>query len=341
MSTIYICEQGALIRKVSRRIIAEKDKQVLLDIPIIKIDRLFVFGNVQVTTQAMALLLDHGIDVTYFTSRGRLRGKLNSSISKNIFLRLAQYERWSDEKYKLKLCRNIIEAKLKNMNFVIKRYLSNHPEENFDRSLQTIDRGLKSLDEKNNIAGLLGIEGSSSGAYFAAFGQMFRKELQFKKRVRHPSTDPINALLSLGYVMITNEIASHLEGLAFDPFLGFLHGIKYGRKSLALDMVEEFRQPLIDNFTLKLANLEIFVEKDFKQIPDAGLNLNDEKFKEYLTLYESKLSESVFAKDLTVKNWRDLFQQQGRRLEKAVLEDKDYKPFTMEKGGLKDAISGD
>ncbi len=340
MSTIYLSEQGALIRKVSRRIIAEKNKQVLFDMPIIKIDRLFLFGNIQVTTQAVALLLDHGIDVTYFTSRGRLRGKLNSSMSKNIFLRLAQYERWSDEHYKMRLCRNIVEAKLKNMKYVIKRYLSNHPEQNFDQSLQTIDHGLRSLAGKSDLAGLLGIEGSSSGAYFRAFGQMFRKELKFEKRVRHPATDPVNALLSLGYVMTTNEIASHLEALALDPFLGFLHGIKYGRKSLALDMVEEFRQPLIDTFTLKLANLRLFSEEDFLQVPDAGLNLNDDKFREYLKLYESKLSEGIAAGNLQSKNWRDLFQQQGRRLEKAILEDKDYLPFTMEKGGRNDATGG-
>jgi len=334
MTTIYLSEQGALIRKVSRRIVVEKEKQVLLDIPIIKIDRLFVFGNVQVTTQAMALLLDHGIDVNYFTSRGRLRGKLNSSISKNIFLRLAQYERWSDEEYKCRLCRNIVEAKLKNMKYMIKRYLSNYPEKDFARSLETIEKGLKSLDKKDDTAGLIGIEGSSSGAYFTAFSQMFRKDLHFKKRAKHPSTDPVNALLSLGYVMITNEIASHLEGLAFDPFLGFLHGIKYGRKSLALDMVEEFRQPLIDTFTLKLANLEIFTEKDFKQMPDAGLYLNDEKFKEYLTLYENKLNERVISREHDAKSWRELFHYQGRQLEKSILDNKDYRPFTMAKGGF-------
>ncbi len=341
MTTIYLSEQGAVIRKTSRRIIAEKDKNILLDMPIIKIDRLFIFGNIQVTTQALALLLDHGIDVSFFTSRGRLRGKLSSSMSKNIFLRLAQYERWRDHDYKLQLCRNIIRAKLINMKQNMLRYLSNYPEENFDQSFSTIDRGLISLEEKSDISGLLGIEGSSSGAYFSAYGRMFRQELKFKKRVRHPSPDPVNALLSLGYVMITNEIASVLEGMAFDPFLGFLHGIKYGRRSLALDMVEEFRQPLVDSFTLKLANLKVFFEDDFKQIPGEGLHLNDQKFKEYLSHYEGRLSENAVAGNLSPLNWRELFKQQVRFLEKAIFDGKEYQPFTAVKGGQGDVTGSD
>lgn len=341
MTIIYLSEQGAVIRKTSRRIIAEKDKKILLDIPIIKIDRLFIFGNIQVTTQALALLLDHGIDVSFFTSRGRLRGKLSSTMSKNIFLRLAQYERWRDHDYKLQLCRNIIRAKLTNMKQNMSRYLSNYPTEDFAQYFRTIDRGLLSLEEKSDISGLLGIEGSSSGAYFSAYSRMFRQELLFKKRLRHPSPDPVNALLSLGYVMITNEIASVLEGMAFDPFLGFLHGIKYGRRSLALDMVEEFRQPLIDSFTLKLANLKVFLTDDFEQVPGEGLHLNDHKFKEYLSHYESKLCENAVAGNLPPLNWRELFKQQVRVLEKAIFDGKEYQPFTAAKGEQSNVTGSD
>jgi CRISP-associated protein Cas1 len=331
MTTIYISEQGALIRKTGRRLLVEKNKQILLDIPVIKTGRLFLFGNIQVTTQAMAMLLDNGIDVSFFTSRGRLRGLLSSGFSKNIFLRLAQYERWRDNTYKLRLCRAIIRAKLLNMNYVIKRHLKNYPEEDYNQSFQTINRGLGGLSDKEELAGLLGIEGSSSGAYFSAFSRMFRQDLKFKKRLRHPSPDPVNALLSLGYVMVTNEIASLLEGMAFDPYLGFLHGIKYGRRSLALDLVEEFRQPLIDTFTLKLANLKIFKEADFEQVTGEGLHLNDVKFKEYLSLYESRLKEKSTPEGDTAPSWRELLHKQVKSFEKALFDGKDYEPFTAER----------
>lgn len=327
MTTLYLCEQGAVLRKSSRRLIVTKDKRVLLDVPIIKIKRVFVFGNIQVTTQTLSLLLEHGVDLSFFTLRGRLRGRLTSIMSKNIFLRLAQYERWQDKDFKIQLCRTIIDAKLKNMKFVMQRFLSNHPEMKFDKYFETINRGLGQLNTKTDVSGLLGVEGASSSSYFASFRLMFKRDLQFKKRVMHPSHDPVNALLNLGYVMITNEIASCLDGMSFDPFLGFLHGIKYGRKSLALDLVEEFRQPLIDTFILKLANLRIFNENDFKIVPGEGVHLTDNKFKEYLGHYEKRLNEQMPSGPYSEMSWRDLFKHQCKQLEKAILEGKEYQPF--------------
>jgi len=328
MSTIYLCEQGSVVTKRNQRLQIIKEGQTLIDIPVIKIDKIFIFGNIQVTTQALALLLDHSIDVSYFTARGRLRGRLNSSMSKNIFLRLAQYERWRDPDYKINICRAIVASKLQNMKSVLQRFLSNYPEENFEKTFAVIDSGLEQLYEKNEISSVVGLEGASSGAYFSVFGRMFRQELQFTKRIKHPSPDPVNALLSLGYVMITNEIASLLEATAFDPFLGFMHGVKYGRKSLALDMVEQFRQPVIDLFTLRLANLKVFGEDDFHEIPEEGVHLTDEKFKIYLDLYEKRLNQKMSFNNSEDSNWRTVFHHQMQSLEKAILEGKEYQPYT-------------
>jgi len=328
MSTLYLCEQGAVITKRSRRLQVAKEGKVLIDVPVTKIDKVFIFGNIQVTTQALSLLLDQCIDVSFFTSRGRFRGRLNSTMSKNIFLRLAQYERWRDQDYKLIICRYIVTSKLNNMKNVLQSYLSNYPEAGFDQTLNTINNALSQLSTKTDIKGLIGLEGSSSGAYFSAFGQMFRKEMQFQKRLKHPSPDPVNALLSLGYVMITNEIASLLEATAFDPFLGFLHGVKYGRKSLALDIVEQFRQPVIDRFTLRLANLNIFTEADFQNIPGEGVHLTDEKFKTYLEHYEKRLNGEMVTADSVESSWRNVFQRQVQKLERAVLEGKEYQPYS-------------
>jgi len=328
MTTLYLSEQGAIITKRSRRLQVSKDSKIILDLPAAKVDKVFIFGNIQVTTQALALLLDQGIDVSFLTLRGRLRGRLSSSMSKNIFLRLAHYERWQDPDYKRAICRSIISAKLINMKQVLKDYLSNYPGEKFDSALKTITSSLVQISSKPDIKGMVGLEGASSGAYFSAFGQMFRKELQFKKRLKHPSPDPINALLSLGYVMITNEIAALLEATAFDPFLGFLHGVKYGRKSLALDLVEQFRQPVIDKFTLKLANLNVFSGKDFQKIPGEGVHLTDERFKVYLDLYEKRINEENVAYDSKEISWRSVFQIQVQKMHDSILEGKEYQPYT-------------
>jgi CRISP-associated protein Cas1 len=329
MSTLYLCDQGTVVVKRSRRLQVLKEKELLLDLPVTRVDKIFLFGNIQLTTQALGLLLDQGIDVSFFTSRGRLRGRLSSGISKNIFLRLAQYERWRDQTYKIGICRSIIDSKLTNMKNLLQLYRSNYPNEDFAQQVETIAGCLNQLNEKNEIKNLLGLEGAASGAYFSAFGRMFRKELRFEKRLKHPSPDPVNALLSLGYVMITNELASLLEAAAFDPFLGFLHGVKYGRKSLALDLVEQFRQPVIDRFVLRLANLNIFAEKDFQVIPGEGMHLTDEKFKLYLDHYEKKINLEKISLGADELSWRNLFQQQVYMLEKSMMENKDYQPYIL------------
>lgn len=256
-----------------------------------------------------------------------MRGRLNSSLSKNIFLRLAQYDRWRDKEYKLKICRTIIRAKIRNMRFVLQRYMRNHPEADFKPALSTLERNIKLLESKEEIQGIMGVEGYSSGIYFSCFTKMFRSEMHFKVREKNPSPDPVNAMLSLGYVMVTNEIASLLEGMSLDPFLGFLHGIKYGRKSLALDMVEEFRQPLVDQFTLSLANLRVFSENDFEIIPGSGAYLKNEPFKRYLSRYEARLKEETDSDSGGKLTWRDHFRRQMQRLENSIMDGADYIPF--------------
>lgn len=327
MQTIYLCEQGALVKKKSKRLLVFKGKDLLYDVPVSRVHRIIIYGNVQITTQALALLLDNCIDVSFFTSRGRFRGQLGSGYSKNVFLRLAQFKCWSEKDYKLRICRSIVKAKLTNMRRLLMNYTYNYPNEDFQSSIYTIEKGIDALDSMDDVSRIMGVEGSSSRVYFMSYSKMFRQELMFSKRIKHPSPDPVNALLSLGYVMITNELSSLLEGNNFDPFLGFLHGVKYGRKSLALDLVEEFRQPVIDRFTLRLANLKVFSSDDFMRVKEGGVHLKDEAFKKYLSLYDKRLREG--SEGESNLSWKDVFKEQVSLLEKSIMERGEYTPFIM------------
>ena len=226
------------------------------------------------------------------------------------------------------VCQPDVRAKIDNMTHVLERYRYNHPEADFSKEQAVIERGTAGLSGRQDVAGIMGIEGVCSSAYFSCFGRMFRRELQFTGRVMHPSPDPVNALLSLGYMLVVNELASLLEGCSLDPFLGFIHGIRYGRKSLALDMVEQFRQPLVDQFTLSLANLKIFDESDFESVPDEGVHLKDEQFRDYLAHYEDRLGRKVDIGGDEHLTWRDLFRRQVERLASAVQDGTEYEPYT-------------
>jgi CRISPR-associated protein Cas1 len=174
---------------------------------------------------------------------------------------------------------------------------------------------LEKVPTAESLESLQGFEGTAGAIYYKQFGKML-KTVGFPGRKKHPSTDPANALLSLGYVMLGNEIASLLEARGFDPAIGFLHGIRYGRHSLALDLIEPFRQPVIDRLTLRLLNRRQVTPEDFEG-GESGVRLVPEAFKRYLGLYEDHLrGESEGAGSPT---WRERLRQQVDSLKEMVM----------------------
>jgi len=327
MATLYVTEQGCKLRKASRRLIVEKEGTTLAEVPLFQVDRVVILGAVQISTQAMTLLLDGGIDVSFLSVNGRLRGRLVSSDSKNVFLRLAQHDRARSEAFKLRTAKGIIRAKIRNQRTLLYRYQRNHPDTaDFAPEVATISALCDDLEQKGTIAALMGVEGAGTGAYFRAFGRMMTGEFRFEGRTRHPPLDPVNALLSLGYAMVTNELASLLEANGFDPFIGFLHGLQYGRRSLPLDLVEEFRHPVVDTLTLSLLNKRQFTADDFIRGEGGAYVLTKEAFKRYLASYEEQLS---MPRGDEAQGYRMIFRAQVEKLEKAVMNDAQYEPYEV------------
>jgi len=330
MSTLYLTEQGSKLRKTSRRLVVEKSGTTLLEVPAYGIDRVLIFGAVQLSTQAISFLLNSGIEVSFLSMNGRLKGKLTPVQSKNVFLRLAQYDRYRDEEFKLMIARSILEAKMKNQRTLLLRYQRNHPEANFSAELEMISNSLSSLPHKKKISSLMGLEGASTGAYYRCYAKMLSSNFAFEKRTRHPPLDPVNALLSLGYVLITNEIAALVESVGFDPFIGFLHSLRYGRQSLPLDLVEEFRHPVIDGLVLTLINTGSIKEADFYKESNGAFFLNKGALKRFVTLYEERMEKQFLYRERdTSTSYRKVFRMQVEIMERAVLNRKEYQPFLV------------
>lgn len=323
VSTMYVCEQGAIINKSGGRIRVTRGGEVLAEIPVRTLKHLLVFGNVQLTTQATAALLEHGVDVSFLSVNGRLRGRLTGGFSKNIYVRMAQHARWMDKSYRVSVARCIVRGKIVNMLEMIRYYRRLRPDFEVSKAKEMMVRGMRLLDSKSDVSEIMGIEGSLTAAYFYFFGRMLKEKHDFKGRRKHLAPDSANALLSLGYTLVTNELSGLLESLSLDPYLGFLHGIKYGRRALALDVVEEFRQPLVDRFTLRLLNQKIIQDKDFTARKDGGLYLKDDVLKKYLSFYEDYLRR----KDSDGQTWRNIFIKQVNRLGKALLTGSDYSTY--------------
>ncbi len=334
MATLFVLEQGAKVSKESRKIIVEKDREVLLDVPEFKIDRVFLFGNVQITTQALRFLLEAGKDISFFSLKGKFMGKVVSYASKNVYIRIKQYERFKDEDFCLFIVKEFVRAKLRNCRSVLQKYLRNHPQVKVDEEIGRLEELLGMIDRKTAINSLLGVEGMGSRIYFKGFSKMVRNEgFEFEGRNRHPPQDPVNSILSLGYSLITSEMFSVLSAVGLDPYVGYLHSLEYSRPSLALDLIEELRPAVIDRFALELINKRILKTEDFEEVRSEDGNavkvlLSAESRRVYFQHYEKRMNATVFYVDENV-TYRRLLESKVRNFVN-VLEGKDeYRPFLL------------
>jgi CRISPR-associated protein Cas1 len=329
---IYITEQGSIIRKTGDRLIVEKEDEILIDIPFYKINAILIFGYVQVTTQAIRKMFEHNIELALLTRSGKLLGQITSPFTKNIELRIEQFKKYFDEEFKLKLARTIINGKLNNYLNFVQIFSSNHKEINFTEDVESLRIAIKKLESANTIEidSLRGFEGIGTKSYFNCFRKMILGNFNFEGRKKHPSTDPVNALLSLGYTLIYNEISSLLDGLGFDPYLGYFHEISYGRASLACDIQEEFRI-IADKLTLYLINNRMVTENDFyKNQADGSFFLKREFMKKYFLEYE-KYINNEFKHPETFENTtlRKCFRIQAEKLANLIRYDTEYIPFRL------------
>jgi len=308
MSVIYITKQDVKITKQSRRLVVCAKDRIVLEIPDFKIERLVIFGNAHITTPALNFLLDRGIEVSFLTVRGRLRGRLIGKSSKNIFLRLEQFRRFEDEEYRIETVRNIIRGKIKSM-------ISSTAENN--RLKRRLTGIIPLIDRKEDVPSLRGLEGFATAIYFSCLAKFIPGKYNFITRNHRPATDPANACLSLGYTLLGNEIASMIEAHGLDPHLGFYHLPAYGRPSLALDILEEFRHSLIDRFVIYLLG-NGWLKQDMFTLTQKGVRLSESALSVYLANYEKK-----------VRPFRGIIQNQVEAVVRCIKNREVYRPHVL------------
>jgi CRISPR-associated protein Cas1 len=285
---LYLTEQGSILRKAGDRLLVEKEDEVLLDLPYHKLEAVLLFGNVQVTTQAMAELLEKGVSLSLFSRQGQYRGALEPPRGKNIDLRIAQFSTFRDGAAALAAAKRVVAAKIANGLAVLDLYRRHSdPGHQFDTRRAALAGSLSSCENAADIAALDGVEGAAAREYFQLLMQFNVSELGWPGRVKHPATDPLNALMSLTYTLVMNELCALLEGAGLDPYLGFLHQVDYGRPSLALDLLEPFRHAVADRLVLTLVNKRLLEAADFQSGgPGHGVFLEPKAMKRYFAEYE-------------------------------------------------------
>jgi CRISPR-associated protein Cas1 len=330
MPFLYITEQGAYIRRKGPHIEVVKNEEVIADLALRDVTGLVTFGGVHPTTEALLALLDAGADIAFMTQNGHFKGRLVSATGKNSILRAQQYAALSDPGRKLEMARYYVAAKIRNGSDVLYDYHrnANNPFEFGNR--QRLEEFAGKALVAENVESLRGYEGAAAKLYFANFAKCLLHDRVFPGRIFHPSTDPINALLSFGYSFVAREIQAMLDALGLDPYIGFFHDITYGRASLSLDLMEEFRHPVVDRLALRLFNKKMLGDDDFeKSGSDGQVYLKKESLKIFVHHYEEWANEKNRTwMDDREMSWRQAIWKQGEKLRHAIETGGNYKPFS-------------
>ena len=301
LNTLYLQEQGSILRKDGERFSVEKEGKQLNDIIVRRVDQILVLGNISLTTPAMQYCMKSNIPVTFISQHGSYFGRLEATSTDNSAVERFQYLRSLDEPFAFGIASRIVEAKIRNSRTMIQKrramaWESNGElKEKFDTTLSLMTSLAEHTKNCENMDALRGLEGKAAALYFELFGLLFKKELPFYtsafRRVRRPPTDPVNSLLSFGYTLLHNNIFSLVRMKGLNPYIGFLHAEDKGNPALINDLVEEFRT-IIDSMTLYTLNKGVLRNKDFYYRKDkAGCFLSDEARKKFLELFEQRMWE--------------------------------------------------
>lgn len=261
---VYVKTQGARIIKEGRHLLVKKGEGIYHTLFTYKLNQLLLFGNIEITHNVMIQLMRNNIDTVFLTRYGRYLGRLAPLESKNVFLHKKQYHLLDDTDFGLRLARSIVAGKLSNMATILMRIKRTRKRPELGNKAKEIQDLMVKLAQADNVDSVRGYEGRGSTIYFQGFRHGFVEDVGFTKRVRRPPTDPVNSVLSLLYTFLMNRVYAAVRVAGLDPYPGFLHTIDYGRYSLVLDLMEEFRSIIVDTLTLSLFNLKILQKEDFR-----------------------------------------------------------------------------
>lgn len=260
---IYVKTQGARIIKEGRHLLVKKGADVYNTLFTYKLRQIVLFGKVEITHPALVQLMRNNIDTVFLTRNGRYLGRIAAPESRNVFLHKRQYLLLDNPEFGLRLARCIVAGKLANMATLLMRMRRSRKDPLPGRKAEEIQQLMRQLETADSIDSVRGYEGRGGALYFEAFPRGLLQDFGFRGRVRRPPTDPVNSVLSLLYTFLMNRVYAGVRINGLDPYPGFLHAIDYGRYSLVLDLMEEFRSIIVDALTLSLFNLKVLQKEDF------------------------------------------------------------------------------
>lgn len=339
MPALYVTRPGSVVRRSASSLLVTADattasgatkRETLAQLQPHLVEAIGLVGRSHITSEATRLCLERGIAVSWFARSGRLEGRLVPAMSRTAQLRLEQYALMRDSAA-ADLCSTFISAKLRNGAAVVSALRSNRPRQPpLGKAIRYLRDAASRAVRTTDKDVLLGIEGDAAKTYFSAYGACFTGEIRLASRVRRPPPDPANSLLSFSYVLLANRVASLLEARGLDPYVGFLHTVRSGRPSLALDLIEELRHPLVDRFVLRVCNRRQLGSEHFEPDPQrfGGVRLSREGLRRFFVAWERLLkSPIVGAREASTAD--EVLRQQVDLMAAHVRRGDAYVPFML------------
>jgi CRISPR-associated protein Cas1 len=327
---LYVQGQGHSVGLKGEVLEIRDRKEVVAKARLMQVSQLSLFGNVQLSAQALRELVARDVTILHMSYGGWLSAVTTAPPHKNIELRRRQFQTASEQNVCLYLARAFISGKVRNSRTLLRR----NGRDLTDNVIHRLAEWRHRAEKAASLEQLLGLEGMAARDYFSNFTRMLKVSddavatFDFTSRNRRPPRDPVNALLSFLYSMLTKDMVVTLVGAGFDPYLGFFHQPRYGRPALALDLIEEFRPLVADSVVIGLINNGEIRPSDF--IARAGaVALKPDGRKRVLDAYERRLDTEVthplFGYSIS---YRRVFEVQARLLGRFLTgEIAGYAPF--------------
>ncbi len=297
LNTLYITTPEAYLSKDGLNVVVSVDKEERFRIPIMNVESIVTFGYMGASPGLMKLCMDNNVALSFMTPQGRFICRVQGSTKGNVLLRKKQYSLSEDENVALHLAKLFILGKVFNTRSILQRFIrDNGADEEVEHVVKQLEWRKKRIMQAENMDILRGEEGHAANTYFDVFNHLIlhqKDDFPFNGRNRRPPKDEVNAMLSFVYTLIANDVAAALESVGLDPYVGFMHTLRPGRTSLALDMMEEMRAYLGDRLILSMINRRQITKKDFIRQGDESFVMTDNCRKELLTTWQKRKKEII------------------------------------------------
>ena len=297
LNTLYITTPEAYLSKDGLNVVVSVQQQEVFRIPIINIEGIVTFGYMGVSPGLMKLCTENNVSLTFLSQNGRFISRIQGQTRGNVLLRKKQYQLSDDKRWSLHVAQLMIAGKIQNYRNILRRFIRDYGNDSkVESAVNALDYLKRDSLLTSDSLSLMGIEGMAANKYFEVFPSLLTQQQEsfpFSGRNRRPPKDAINAMLSLAYTLITNDITAALETIGLDPYVGFLHTLRPGRASLALDMTEELRAYLGDRFVISLINRRQITPKDFLFQGELGVVLTDNGRRTFLTAWQNRKKETI------------------------------------------------